>query len=436
MTPLAQKILAGDAEAAQAAEARLTEGAETAESSDLRKALVQHYTRQTRRRQDRGASHLERDFEAALRHMRPLYAAAPDDPGVGIRFFSLLVDSGRQDEALLYVEPRLPGAAAVSPSYEFNLLGIAARIYYARGDFARTEDLLERIIARALEMFGADVSGERSRFLGSAVARLARVRINRGAPERAVTLIEQFPHKITHEFLGRTLNRAKALLAEGLPSARPEAYPVDLDRLTVACVKHGDKYGPDYVNRLYAMVRRHLPGNWRFVCYTDDPKGLAPEIGVVDISKAPVSGWWAKLALFDPRIPLADPTIFYLDLDTIVVGDLSFIKGLKVGFQILEHPDSPTFNSSVMLFDRAFAAPVSQKIRRQDIVRLVGDQDWIEETMPTLDTLPREMIRLYRGLDPELTPAGLAETGARIVTFPSSPKPHEVKGGWVAEHWR
>ncbi|HAU58261.1 MAG TPA: glycosyltransferase, partial [Comamonadaceae bacterium] len=28
----------------------------------------------------------------------------------------------------------------------------------------------------------------------------------------------------------------------------------------VICMKWGTKYGPEYVNRLYAMVRRHLSG--------------------------------------------------------------------------------------------------------------------------------------------------------------------------------
>ena len=115
---------------------------------------------------------------------------------------------------------------------------------------------------------------------------------------------------------------------------------------------------------------------------------------------------------------------------------LAFLEGLKVGFHILEHPDSPCFNSSVMLFDRSFAAPVFQRIRKRDVDRLVGDQDWIEECMPGLDTFPPGLIRLYRGLHPELDLAGLAKTDARIVTFPTNPKPHMIGQGWVPAHWR
>ena len=43
-------------------------------------------------------------------------------------------------------------------------------------------------------------------------------------------------------------------------------------------MKWGTKYGPEYVNRLYGMVRRHLRGDFRFVCFTDDVTGIRPEV--------------------------------------------------------------------------------------------------------------------------------------------------------------
>ena len=46
----------------------------------------------------------------------------------------------------------------------------------------------------------------------------------------------------------------------------------------VICMKWGTKYGPHYVNNLYAMARRHLTGDFRFVCLTDDTQGIRPEV--------------------------------------------------------------------------------------------------------------------------------------------------------------
>lgn len=44
-------------------------------------------------------------------------------------------------------------------------------------------------------------------------------------------------------------------------------------------MKWGTKYGPEYVNRLYAM-RRHLSGDFRFVCLTDSTEGIRSEVGM------------------------------------------------------------------------------------------------------------------------------------------------------------
>ena len=37
----------------------------------------------------------------------------------------------------------------------------------------------------------------------------------------------------------------------------------DKQQRIILCMKWGTKYGPEYVNRLYGMVRRHLVGDFR-----------------------------------------------------------------------------------------------------------------------------------------------------------------------------
>ena len=44
---------------------------------------------------------------------------------------------------------------------------------------------------------------------------------------------------------------------------------------TVLCMKWGRRYDPDYVNKLYNMVRRNLTRAHRFLCLTDEPQGFA-----------------------------------------------------------------------------------------------------------------------------------------------------------------
>ena len=74
--------------------------------------------------------------------------------------------------------------------------------------------------------------------------------------------------------------------------------------LTVVCVRWGDKYGVEYVERLEAGVRRHLRRRHRFVCYTDDVGALREEAGG-GVTARPLGtgcgnwrGWWHKAFLF------------------------------------------------------------------------------------------------------------------------------------------
>ena len=74
--------------------------------------------------------------------------------------------------------------------------------------------------------------------------------------------------------------------------------------LTVACVRWGDKYGPEYVERLAEGVRRHLRRRHRFVCYTDDVEALSGNTGIVAMPLGTTGvirgwrGWWHKAFLF------------------------------------------------------------------------------------------------------------------------------------------
>lgn len=71
-------------------------------------------------------------------------------------------------------------------------------------------------------------------------------------------------------------------------------------------MKWGTKYGPEYVNRLYAMVRRNLSGDFKFVCLTDDGAGIRPEVTCLPIPPLNLQlapgqrdGAWKKLTTFE-----------------------------------------------------------------------------------------------------------------------------------------
>ena len=131
-----------------------------------------------------------------------------------------------------------------------------------------------------------------------------------------------------------------------------------MSRNFIICLKHGTKYGPNYVNTLEQMVRRNCTVPFEFICYTDDTTGLNNSIRTMDLTGAyGVTGWWHKPLLFNPNNPIGDPgdTILYTDLDVIIFRNIDKLFSHKQGkfcvirdFNRSANPQWQKFNSSVV----------------------------------------------------------------------------------------
>jgi len=101
----------------------------------------------------------------------------------------------------------------------------------------------------------------------------------------------------------------------------------DMDERVILCMKWGSKYGPEYVNRLYAMVARNLQGRFRFVCLTDQSAGVRPEVECLPIPDLalpegiPERGW-KKLTTFEANLHGLQGIALFLDLDVVIVSSI------------------------------------------------------------------------------------------------------------------
>jgi len=99
--------------------------------------------------------------------------------------------------------------------------------------------------------------------------------------------------------------------------------------VTVCCVLWGDKFSEEYVHNLKAGVERNTTVRHKFVCLSDrhiegvDTKFLKPGL----------TGWWNKLQLFDGDIY---GRIVYLDLDTLIVGNIDWLLEYSGKFMGIE----------------------------------------------------------------------------------------------------
>lgn len=175
---------------------------------------------------------------------------------------------------------------------------------------------------------------------------------------------------------------------------------MDHNIVNVVCLKWGDKYGPEYVNRLYRAVHRHVDstrhGKLRFWCFTEDPKGILPDVRIHDL---PHSGdleiWWNKLWLFSNEMPIdADESIFYIDLDTLITSDITdmlwshnqHIVVLRDFYQGLAK-SAGVMGSGLMLWRHGQYAYIWDEFwkdpkRHVRELQPLGDQRWIELCTP------------------------------------------------------
>jgi hypothetical protein len=197
----------------------------------------------------------------------------------------------------------------------------------------------------------------------------------------------------------------------------------------VACVKTGTLYGPEYVNRLVAMLARHTTKPHEVVCLTDDPTGVTCR--VLHLEQQQLPGWWAKLDLFIPG--LFTERVLYLDLDTVIRGNVDFLFEYDGPLAMLRSFLPPSSHgSAVMSF-----APVHDYLYTDftpDLLELYhGDQDWISARAPAIDCWQD----LVPGAIGSYKVDGLADDprGFPLVCFHGEPKPHQVDG-WVRDAWR
>ena len=133
---------------------------------------------------------------------------------------------------------------------------------------------------------------------------------------------------------------------------------VESEQNIVLCMKWGSKYGADYVNRLYNMVKRHTTIDFQMVCLTDRTEGINPEVQCFPIPPlalpegSPERGW-NKLSTFEPDLYGLKGNLLFLDLDVVIVDNIDDFFSYPGEFLIIhdwKRPWRVTGNSSVYRF--------------------------------------------------------------------------------------
>ncbi len=200
---------------------------------------------------------------------------------------------------------------------------------------------------------------------------------------------------------------------------------------TVVCLKWGDKYGPDYVNKLASMVSHHASTAPRFVCLTENTGGLESGIETHPLPAPDLEGWWSKVALFGPDLPELGKRILFLDLDTVITGSLDEMLTYNADFVVKANEYSIGFSTTAFLLKVGSRPELWEEFTPDIASRLRGDQDWAGLMAPDAETWPLDWCVDYR-----LKAAQNIPENAKLVCFGDTPNPADYPAPWVQEYWR
>ena len=143
-----------------------------------------------------------------------------------------------------------------------------------------------------------------------------------------------------------------------------------MNQAHVVCIKWGDKYPSYYVSRLYAGVQRFLKRPFRFICFTDNPEGIAAGVEIHPLPIEPFEqdlirlmtqagrkGAWRKISLFRPGLVGIDGPVLGFDIDVVITGVLDDLFDFAPGKVCMRHDwlekrrGRPGGHGSVFRFD-------------------------------------------------------------------------------------
>jgi hypothetical protein len=212
--------------------------------------------------------------------------------------------------------------------------------------------------------------------------------------------------------------------------------------LTVSVWKWGEKYGPEYVERLAAGVARNLAQPHDF-CVFSPPNE--------DEHLTTIPGCFARLRMFDPAWQERNgfkpgDRILNLDLDLIVTGSLDELVNRPESFVILQGANAANpcpFNGSAFMLRAGEHADVwtdfsLEAASKVPAYEFPDDQGWLAHKIPGAGAWKAGTESGVYAYQKPGWPRGEAlPADARIVAFPGWRDPQGVKHlGWVREHWR
>ncbi|TQS71633.1 glycosyl transferase [Rhodobacteraceae bacterium] len=220
----------------------------------------------------------------------------------------------------------------------------------------------------------------------------------------------------------------------------------------VICINWGTRYGPPFINRLYAMVARNITPPFSFTCFCDDPTGIRPEVDTQPLPELPIEvpktkrGKWPKARLWGPELGPLTGNVLFIDLDVVITGSLDDLFSYGDPDQVIlsrnaAKPFERIGQTSCFRFPVGKLVPLYEKFCANPLdvaEEYVFEQRFVSQCAPGgMDLFPRGWVQHFRYQCLPTWPlnwfrAAPKPRNGRVVIFPGGVHPQTaISGGWV-----
>jgi hypothetical protein len=211
--------------------------------------------------------------------------------------------------------------------------------------------------------------------------------------------------------------------------------------LIICAWQWGNKYGPEYAERLKRGFAKHCPEPHRF----EVVKPYAEDENLTNIQ-----GCFARLRMFDPQWQddygiVEGDRVVCVDLDAIVTGDLFPLFHRAEDFIILQGANAANpcpYNGSLWLLRAGYRPDVwtdftPDAARRVPFYKFPEDQAWLAHKLPNANGwISGASSGVYAFKKPGWPEGDGLPKDARFVCFPGSRDPSQFTHlDWVKRHW-
>jgi len=205
------------------------------------------------------------------------------------------------------------------------------------------------------------------------------------------------------------------------------------------------KLASQYVNNLYWGVERWASRPFKFVCFTNEPLEVVKSVELRRFPLHTTAGVLPRVYMFSPGAGLENRQVLCLDLDVIVVGDLSPLmnyEGLFCARSKFKPGETWKLDGDVMSFrageeaQRIFWDPFIEDVDAAVKMTQGRERYWIRHVANDIadrwDKVAPGAVISYKwhARSPELP------KDAAVVSCHGYPRPHQVNKQWVKKYWK